>query len=250
MPTTISPRHEFARSATISRALQRRLSEDAQRKKREEEKEREQDRADSDLIDLAQTVMWATETRIREFELNLDRHDAATVEALMENERELLEVRERIAERLEQALVLPDGRRVFKSEDGTRVFDEYGVELSPDVITPDEIPDHLDRFEPYWQDRATESGLVDERDQLIEHQQFMDSARERYEEVREQGGGRVGEDFLDDLEAEIDAATPERVRHKLGLSVQADHQPVRLGSDITHDRVSTNTGPQAPIPGG
>src|SRR5690606_14630576 len=131
MPTTISPRHEFARSAAISRALQRRLSEEALRKRQEEDEEREQDRVDSNLIELAQTVIWATEMRIREFEMSLDRHDAATVEALMENERELVEVRERIAERLERAFVLPDGRHVFKSEDGTRVFDEYGVEVAP-----------------------------------------------------------------------------------------------------------------------
>lgn len=108
-------------------------------------REREQERLRKDRIDelrgdeaelssFADAIVSASE--IAEFEVDLDRYDTATVAALQENEVQLAQVRERMDALLGQAYVLPDGRRVFKTEDGLRVFDESGKELDASTIDP------------------------------------------------------------------------------------------------------------------
>lgn len=37
----------------------------------------------------------------------------------------------------------------FKTQDGSRVFDENGIELDAESIAPDAIADSYTRFEPY-----------------------------------------------------------------------------------------------------
>lgn len=213
----ISARLEFARRATISREFAQRLERETRRREKDKEKDREQGQADMELIELASMVIMATDSEMMRFEWKLDSYDAATVQALMENERELKIVQERLEQRLAQAIVLPDGRRVFKTEDGERVMDEFGMEVSSDMISPDEIPDHKDRFEPYWRDHNSKNDLVQEREELFEYQGKLDRSRERYQEARnENEGGAVSKDFLDELDAEIDAATPNRVKRILG----------------------------------
>lgn len=213
----ISARLEFARRAAVSREFTQRLEQEMRRQEKSKDKDRDEDRADMDLLELASMAIMASDSDMAQFELKLDSYDAATVQALMENERELQIVQERLEERLAQANVLPDGRRVFKTEDGSRVLDEFGVEVSPDIISPDEIPDHKDRFEPYWRDYTTRGDLVQEREELFAYQGKLDRSRERYQEARDENeGGAVSKDFLDELDAEIDAATPDRVKRILG----------------------------------
>lgn len=216
----LSARFEFARRATISRELQRRFAEEGRKREQEKDKSRSQEQAETELLEFAQMAIMATDSQMIAFEMKLDRYDAATVEALLENERELQIVQERLEQRLAHAVVLPDGRRVFKTEDGQRVMDEFGVEVSPDIISPDEIPDHKDRFEPYWRDHDSRDDLVQERDVLLEYQSKLDGSHERYDQARaESNDNAVSKDFLDDLDAEIEAATPDRVKRILGQAV-------------------------------
>lgn len=55
----------------------------------------------------------------------------------MQNGRALERVQEDLRIMVDKAYVLPDGRRVFKTEDGMRVFDEHGEEIKgfdPDPV--------------------------------------------------------------------------------------------------------------------
>lgn len=89
----------------------------------------------------------ATPTQVEEFEIKLDSYDEAIVTALMENQELLDAVRNEITAMLSQAYVLEDGRRVFKTEDGTQVFDEFGTEVQADEVDPLQIDDSL----PTWE---------------------------------------------------------------------------------------------------
>lgn len=207
----ISPRLAFARYAAISRELREKLRDEADRAKfLDQQKERHDDEKkqleEREFESFIQAVVLATEPRLAAFTVKLDRYDAATVEALMQNEQELREVRERIGTMLKQAYQLPDGRRVFKTLDGKRVFDENGHEISAEEVRPGEISDGQPRFETYWEERQREKVLVQERDDLHDFQRKLDAARD------ETGKPDLTKDELDALEKDIDAATPQRVR--------------------------------------
>lgn len=109
----------------------------------------------------------------------------------------------------DKAHVLPDGRRVFESEDGLRVFAEDGTELSADTITPDEIEDWLPKAEAVFAQRDTVQTLVEERGAIIDYQTAVRDARERAE------GGELTKDELDDLKKSLEEKMPERVREHL-----------------------------------
>lgn len=111
--------------------------ETRQRTMRETERVNEQKR-EREFYE-AMTGLLASDRQITAFRVKLDRYDEKTVEALMENRVALEEVQKRLDDMLGKAHVLPDGRRVFKTQDGTRVFDETGLELKADVIDPNAI---------------------------------------------------------------------------------------------------------------
>ena len=202
-----SYRLEFAKRAADRREDERRIID--QIKDREErDKKREHDvEADQDaLIDIVAAVL-ATDAQIADFTVKLDTYDAATVEALMENEQALERVRDEIRIMLDKAYVLPDGRRVFKTEDGTRIFDEHGEEVTD--FDPDEIEDWRPRYEGYKAIVAEEEALVEERNDLIEYQDLLDDTRERA------GQEGLTNDELDELEQRLEANMPDAVKRQL-----------------------------------
>ena len=87
----------------------------------------------------------ASSEELAAYRVELSMYDTATVEALMDNQEKLDEVRDRIDVMLTEAYVLADGRRVFRTKDGLHVLDEQGQELSKDIIDPDSIADHKPR---------------------------------------------------------------------------------------------------------
>src|SRR5688572_6312748 len=140
-------RVEFARKAAIARDLEQRLrNEKLLKDKREREQRDASTDEHADFLAVVDLVL-ASDHRIEAFTVKLDALDAATVAALMQNEEALIAVRERIATMLLAAHVLPDGRRVFKTRDGTEVFDEFGTAVSAEEITPDQIADDKPRWE-------------------------------------------------------------------------------------------------------
>lgn len=83
---------------------------------RQDQKDAELEAAEADALMDAVTTMLTT-AEITEFRQELDLYDTATVAALQENDRALTETQQRMDELLDEAYVLPDGRRVFKSKD-------------------------------------------------------------------------------------------------------------------------------------
>lgn len=177
--STLSVRFAFGRHAGLSEELASHLREenrrrafeaarqDEVRRRRKAEEKREDDESTMALIAM---VALATDAAIAEFRAKLDRYDVAMIEALLENERELAAVRERLQRALDEAVWLPNGRRVFKTRDGTRVFDEHGEAVDLDEIRPEDISDTGMRFEDYWADRTRHQALSEEREELLTYQ--------------------------------------------------------------------------------
>lgn len=174
-------------------------------------------------------AVLASEPQITAFKVRLDTYDAATVEALQQNEQLLVQVRERIDAMLFEAHVLPDGRRVFRTRDGKQVFDEHGQEIEPEIVDPRQIDPRRPFWEDYRDEVATEARLRAEREQLHQYQDRLDQAREQ---VRE---GSITERELDDLGADLDQAMPASVRRVLDRQAGKEPASKRDGQDRPAD---------------
>lgn len=153
-----------------------------------------------------------TESEVNAFRVELDQYDAAAIEALHENEAALIRVLARKEELLAKAYVLPDGRRVFKSEDGIRVFDEHGMELDVSSIDPDLIDETHPLWETYKPILEESIRLEEQRRALLDYQARLDEARERLD-----AGDLTREEF-DRLREELTAEMPDAVKaHVAGL---------------------------------
>lgn len=210
---------EFARSADSERhrEILRRANEEI-RKRDDEERKAERE---SDLEHLEAVVVLASQADLDQFDVTLDHYDGAIYDALIENERLLDESRERLKQMFEQAHVLPDGRRVFESEDGVHVFDERGAEIAPELITADELDDALPKWETWQAELKTEQALQEDRGAIIEFQDQVADARAKVEE------GNLTQDELDDLKSSLEEQMPESVRAQL----PADQRPT-LDADV------------------
>lgn len=198
-------RKEFARSAAWQREQDRILFQ----KERKRDQQHEASRSDDDLDALAQGLMLATDIEIAEFTRRLDSYDGAVVDALDDNTKRLDDVKRELEDMLAKAYVMPDGRRVFKTEDGLRVFDEHGVELSADEIDPDLIEDYRTKWEAFSARKDEEAKILEERQKLIEFQEKLDDARDELDD------GEISKKELDELELEIDASMPMAVQRRM-----------------------------------
>ena len=198
----------------IKEALQD--QKDQQRKKwfiaardQREKKTQLEERADEDFMDLASSVILATEIEVQQFQAKLDVYDEATVKALMENTQALEAVNERIQEKLGHAHTLEDGRKVFKSEDGTWAIDEDGKELGATTNDMDTIPKTKVTAEEYKADIEERNQLNTERQNILDYQEKLDDARER----------STSDDFskeeLDALDMELETEMPMAVKRQL-----------------------------------
>jgi len=195
-------------------------------KKQQEERDREEDlkTEGAELLDLALSVITSEE--IATFKVELDRYDTATVAALQENERELMRVRERLEEQFAEAVVLEDGRRVFKSIDGLRVFDEHGQELSPEVIEPSHIEDHRPRWEHVRSNIDLKRALERQRQELHDYQEKIEQARERLD------SGDITRKEFDTMREDLKASMPDAVRrHVPGMEQETAATPAAAPSD-------------------
>lgn len=245
---------DFLLAGTLSREFggrsQAAVFQHFQRKQSEERVRRDRDdRADdkkSDFLDVASIV---SEAELSTFRLEIDRYDTATIEALYANETALALILQQKEELFMQAHVLADGRRVFKSEDGVRVFDEFGEELDASTIDPDEI----DNARPYWEayepKLAEELRLIEERQELLDYQTQLDEARERLD------AGDLTQDEFEALRDDLTTAMPDAVRaHIPELAAEqdpvndmAERQPIAL--DLSDDMRPTAMAPAMSAPG-
>lgn len=180
-----------------------RLDDDRKKHKLREREEKE------DHERLEQLVVEATVAQLAAFNDTLDGYDTATVRALMDNQNALDTVRERREVIEAAAHRLPDGRMVFKTEDGKRVFDRDGVQLSHDVVHPDAVPDSAPRWETMKRSRDDERKLENERTAIHAFQQKLDDTREAASK------GHVSADALAKLDADLKKAMPDAVKAEL-----------------------------------
>lgn len=218
-------------------AGRRRLHQDQQQ--RDNKKRAEAQDAENDFVDLAVPIVQAMAEQIEAFTVQMDHYDAATVAALNQNAIELELVRERLNDILLRAHVLEDGRRVFRTEDGLQVFDEFGTEMSPDVIMPDEIDPSAPTWEAFSSEWNLERELSQERQELLEYQERLDEAREQV------AGGEIGADELEELSDDLEALMPTAVQQELGIEPA---QLPALESDFVRATVPTASAPNLNLP--
>lgn len=203
---------DFERASGIRDEIYRReqlARFEAREREKQKNEEREMELRDMEMYALVQMVLASSE-QVADFKLQLDDYDAKTVEALIENEEALKLVREKMETMLGEAEVLPDGRRVFKTKDGQRVFDENGQEVSPDVIDPAAIDNKKPKWEAFKAEKDEEVRLESERGQLLEYQDKLDNARERLD------NGEITTKELDALKGDLEKSMPDAVRAKIG----------------------------------
>ena len=157
---------------------------------------------------------FAPPAKVAAFQIQLDKYDTHTVEALMENREALDRVRERLDDMLGKAHVLPDGRRVFKTMDGESVFDQHGAKLGFEEVDPASIADNKPKWEKFKDLDDERARLGQERQGLVDYQGKLDKAREWLD------GGDITEAELSTMQRDLRDTMPEAVRRKAGLDEQ------------------------------
>lgn len=222
-PGTLGMMFRNGANAEAHHRVMLRLREQKERDRREKEDDLRDEAAD--ILDMAMSVI--SNEQAAQFQAQLNIHQTATVEALMENETALIAARERLALTLSKAHTLEDGRRVFKTEDGLQVFDENGNEVGDETISADAIDDRRPRWEQFLQERNSVLSLEEERRGLVEYQSELDEARERLD------SGRMTQQEYDDYTERLFDQAPDAVRAKIGDDVE---QGRKGPSDDTPDQ--------------
>ena len=190
-----------------------------------EKKTQLEERADDDFLDLASSVILATEIEIEQFQAKLDVYDEATVKALMENQVALDLVQTQIDSMLANTHVLEDGTRVFKSEDGTWAVDEHGDRIDSQIQDIDQIPQTKHTAEEYLDVKGQHKQLIQERRSILDYQEKLDDARER------SNSDDFSKEELDTLDKELEADMPMTIKRQM-----SDYDPAQeksLKSDFT-----------------
>ena len=175
----------------------------------ERKKHKERERQEQEEREWLERLTEAPAAQIAAFRETLDEYDTATVRALMVNQKALDEVHDRRDAMEAAANRLPDGRLVFKTEDGKRVFDKDGVQLSHDVVHPDAVPDAAPRWETYKGNRETERALLYDRDKLHAYQHRLDETREAIDH------GHISADALEKMDIDLRKSMPDTVKAQL-----------------------------------
>lgn len=208
-------------AALYQKLLARQLEEQRNRRDRRDEITNDE----AELLDLTLVVISAVEAQALRIELDL--YDTATVEALQRNEIHLSEVQERLDKIFAKSYTLPDGRKAWKTIDGTEVYDENGEKLDLDVIDPDAIADEY----PCWE---TVKPMLDERDfllrqrsEVLEYQSKLDNTRDRLD-----SGDMTREEF-EKLRQELKDEMPDAVRaHVPGREAKAGQAKEAAAPDM------------------
>lgn len=204
---------DFALAARIDAnyALQVEKWEAARRVDERIEKVKEADKRtseDTKAVLLHRIVAGVSAQELQEIEERVGFHQEAVIEALQENREQLDASDARLEEMLGEAFVLEDGRRVFKTEDGLRVFDEHGKEVEPHDIDAALIEDWRPSAESYLGEARTNFELLEQHRELIEYQSQLDAAQEKI------GSGNLSREDYDELN-DLLADAPDAVRARL-----------------------------------
>jgi len=168
---------DFSLVDGIRRSEWQRLRRHHVQRQKEQKQKEERELAEEDFEVLTNAITVATNLEVTQFHAKLDKYDTAIVTALMENQEQLDLINLKILQMLEKAYVLEDGRKVFKTQDGTQVFDEHGAELLNEDFDPTLIPDSKPTWEEYSSAVQVRDSLNQERAEILEYQQKVDEAR-------------------------------------------------------------------------
>lgn len=197
-----------AQDAKMSALLQEGFRLEGARNDRKKDREKKEQESSQDTL----TVMLLSELddiEAVELEAQIARHDRAIIEALTENEERLTAADRRVEKLLGEAHVLPDGRRVFKTEDGLRVFDEFGHEVGADDVDPMSIDDVRPSWETVSGELDARDALAEERRDLLDYQHKLDEAQDKL------ANGDMSQTDLDQLHSLMADDVPESVRRHL-----------------------------------
>ncbi|RFB04280.1 hypothetical protein [Parvularcula marina] len=166
-------------------------------KKKELEAEAAESEAEANFVRELVIKEALDPARLAKLSTRIDTHQELLIIALLENQTALDQAQDKIDLMLEEAYVLEDGRRVFKTRDGSQIYDEHGREVEMDT-------DLIDNSSPHW-DVFSESveiknNLQEEREALLEYQQKLDEAEVAIE------NGTLTSDDLDELDALMEDA--------------------------------------------
>ena len=186
--------------STAPDAAARRIAQHLERQRaRQQERDDQQEDLNRFVDQVVGMVIDAQQAQIK---ARLDTLAEANTKALLRNSEEMEAAQERLKEILTHALVLPDGRRVFRTEDGTRVIDEHGQEVLPEIVDPASIGDERPTWEEFERESQNLDRLEAERERLLEQQEQIDQAREDFDE------GNLSAAELDALEADLGPPAP------------------------------------------
>jgi len=171
------------------------------------QKEDSTDKQAEEILSLATETMMATqvqinafekqldvyESRLDDYEARLDAYDAAIANAITENNKmidiinqRLVDTEARLQHMLERAYVMEDGRRVFKSKDGSYAIDEHGKNVSRDEVNFDDVIGLP--AEQYMKDYTSKQNDIDERAKRQEFSQTLFKAQAESDVGREKLG--------------------------------------------------------------
>jgi len=127
----------------------------------------------------------------------------------MENTEALALIQDQLDAMLDRAFIMEDGRKVFKSEDGTWAVDQDGNKLDPEVDSIEAIPQTQDTAETYLEALEEKQRLEQERQELHDFQDKLDNTREP------SNSDDFSKEELDELEKELEADMPQAVKQRL-----------------------------------
>ncbi len=242
------------------------------------------DRLEDDFLSYATDAVMATQVQIEQFgarlnlyetkldtyEANLNSYDAAIIRALTENRKLLDKMDTRLGEvgiqlqdMRDHASVIEDGRHVFKFEDGTRVVDEFGKNVTRDEVDFDLVSGpHAERYLSALTEQGelqeAHAAALEDRNKLHGAQDKLDAARENLSQAREklQGardgiekeGLTVGE--IEELEADLLDAMPPSTLPTLPISAVKHLSQIENSATIpsVKDAFAANATPATDMP--
>jgi len=183
----------------------------AQIRQREDKEKREAkaERDDQNALDALGSIEQATPQEIEAFKADLTTYETATVAALMDIDARLEALQNQLDPLLLQAYQLPDGRYVFRTNDGTQVYDQNGSLISPDSLDPNLIPTSAPTWETVQPIFAEQKQLKAEREELLTFQEKLDEAQDQLNQ------GEITQAELQALKTDLEASLPPGVKAQL-----------------------------------
>ncbi len=119
-----------------------------------------------------------------------------------------------------------------------QVFDEFGEQVSPDIIEPGEISGAAVTWEEFQADIDARDALVQERTKLLEFQEKLDAARTEITD------GEISIEDLDALEADLaDTIPPAVAVHVEGFEMPEPNLGHVVGSGIIRSAPRSTSNP-------